>query len=175
LLQIVPEIVDKDNITSPDKILNSLRENIVTALRQRGMETESKDGMDIAVCSYNKKLKHLSFAGANNPLYLVRNKELIQTRGNRMPVAIHVKMDEFTKHEIPIETGDSFYMFSDGYADQFGGPEGKKFKSRKFKQLLVDIQDEDMITQKEILNKTITEWRGEHEQIDDIVVLGFKI
>jgi len=92
-----------------------------------------------------------------------------------MPVAIHVKMDEFTKHEVPIETGDSFYMFSDGYADQFGGPEGKKFKSKKFKQLFVDIQDEDMITQKEILNRTITEWRGEIEQIDDIVVLGFKV
>ena len=82
---------------------------------------------------------------------------------------------KFTKHEIQIETGDSLYMFSDGYADQFGGPEGKKFKSKKFKQLLVDIQDEDMITQKEILYKTITEWRGEHEQIDDIVVLGFKV
>ena len=174
-ISFLNEIIEKDNITSPEKILNTLRENIVTALRQRGLETESKDGMDIAVCSYNKKLKRLSFAGANNPLYLVRNKELLQTRGNRMPVAIHVKMDEFTKHEVPIETGDSFYMFSDGYADQFGGPEGKKFKSKKFKQLFVDIQDEDMITQKEILNRTITEWRGEIEQIDDIVVLGFKV
>ncbi len=174
-ISFLNEIIEKDNITSPEKILNNLRENVVTALRQRGLETESKDGMDIAVCSYNKKLKRLSFSGANNPLYLVRNKELLPTRGNRMPVAIHVKMDEFTKHEIPIEPGDSLYMFSDGYADQFGGPEGKKFKSKKFKQLLVDIQDEDMITQKEILNKTITEWRGEHEQIDDIVVLGFKV
>ena len=174
-ISFLNEIVEKDNITSPEKILNSLRENIVTALRQRGLETESKDGMDIAVCSYNKKLKRLTFAGANNPLFLVRNKELLPTRGNRMPVAIHVRMDEFTKHEIPIETGDSLYMFSDGYADQFGGPDGKKFKSKKFKQLLVDIQDEDMITQKEILTKTITEWRGEIEQIDDIVVLGFKV
>jgi len=92
-----------------------------------------------------------------------------------MPVAIHIKMDNFTKYNIPIETGDSFYMFSDGYADQFGGPKGKKFKNKKFKQLLVDIQGENMITQKEILNKTITEWRGELEQIDDIVVLGFKV
>ncbi len=174
-ISFLNEIIEKDNITSPEKILNTLRENIVTALRQRGLETESKDGMDIAVCSYNKKLKRLSFAGANNPLYLVRNKELLPTRGNRMPVAIHIKMDEFTKHDIPIETGDTLYMFSDGYADQFGGPEGKKFKSKKFKQLLVDIQNEDMITQKEILYKTISEWRGEHEQIDDIVVLGFKV
>ena len=174
-ISFLNEIVEKDNITSPEKILNTLRENIVTALRQRGLETESKDGMDMAVCSYNKKLKRLSFAGANNPLYIVRNNKLIQTRGNRMPVAIHVKMDDFTKYDIPIETGDSLYMFSDGYADQFGGPKGKKFKNKKFKQLLVDIQDENMITQKEILNKTITEWRGELEQIDDIVVLGFKV
>ncbi len=174
-ISFLNEIVEKDNITSPEKILNTLRENIVTALRQRGLETESKDGMDMAICSYNKKLKHLSFAGANNPLYLIRNKELLSTRGNRMPVAIHIKMDEFTKHNIPIETGDSLYIFSDGFADQFGGPEGKKFKSEKFKQLLVDIQDENMITQKDILNRTITEWRGEHEQLDDIVVLGFKV
>ncbi len=174
-ISFLNEIVENDNITSPEKILNSLRENVITALRQRGLETESKDGMDMAVCSYNRKLKRLSFAGANNPLYIVRNKELIQTRGNRMPVAIHIKMDDFTKYDIPIETGDSLYMFSDGYADQFGGPKGKKFKNKKFKQLLVDIQDENMITQKEILNKTITEWRGELEQIDDIVVLGFKV
>lgn len=174
-ISFLNEIVEKDNITSPEEILNTLRENIVTALRQRGMETESKDGMDMAICSYNKKLKRLSFAGANNSLYLIRNRELVQTDGNRMPVAIHIKMEDFTKHDIPIEQGDSLYIFSDGYVDQFGGPEGKKFKNKKFKQLLVDIQDENMGVQKEILNKTMTEWRGENEQIDDIVILGFKI
>ncbi|MCH7656946.1 MAG: SpoIIE family protein phosphatase [Bacteroidetes bacterium] len=174
-ISFLNEIVEKDNITSPEKILNTLRENIVTALRQRGLETESKDGMDMAVCAYNKKLKRLSFAGANNPLYLVRNRELVQTDGNRMPVAIHIKMEDFTKHDIPIEPGDSLYIFSDGFVDQFGGPEGKKFKNKKFKQLLVDIQGENMGVQKEILNKTMTEWRGEQEQIDDIVVLGFKV
>lgn len=174
-ISFLNEIVEKNNITSPEKILNTLRENVITALKQRGLETESKDGMDIAICSYNRKSKNMFFAGANNPLYLVRKGELFQTPANRMPVAIHVKMDSFTRHNIPIQLGDSLYMFSDGFADQFGGPEGKKFKNKKFKKLLIDIQDKNMTTQMEILNKTITEWRGEHEQIDDIVVLGFKV
>ncbi|NOY36859.1 MAG: SpoIIE family protein phosphatase [Chlorobi bacterium] len=174
-ISFLNEIVEKDNITSPEKILNTLRDKVIKALKQKDMDAGSKDGMDIAICTYDKKLNQLTFAGANNPLYLVRNKALAQTTGNRMPVAIHVIMDNFTKHDIPIQPGDSLYLFSDGYVDQFGGPDGKKFINKRFKQLLIDIQDEKMLIQKEILYKTISAWRGKHEQIDDIVVLGFKV
>ena len=174
-ISFLNEIVEKDNIVSPERILNNLREDVILSLKQRGVESESKDGMDIAICTVDKKTKQVSFAGANNPLYLIRNNELFETKADRMPVAIHAKMDDFTKHEIDVIPGDSLYIFSDGFADQFGGQEGKKFKYKQFRQLLLDIQDKDMKAQGDLLNKTLTEWRGDYEQIDDVVIMGFKI
>jgi ligand-binding sensor domain-containing protein/serine phosphatase RsbU (regulator of sigma subunit) len=174
-ITLLNEIVEKDNITSPDRILNTLREDVITSLKQKGVEGESKDGMDIAVCTVDKKTKKISFAGANNPLYLVRNDELFETKGDRMPVAIHTKMENFTKHEIEVIPGDSLYIFSDGFADQFGGTEGKKFKYKQFKQTLLDIRDKEMKVQGDLLTNTFNDWRGDCEQIDDIVILGFKV
>lgn len=174
-ISFLNEIVEKDNIVSPERILNNLREDIILSLKQKGAEGESKDGMDIAICTVDKKTKQVSFAGANNPLYLIRNNELFETKADRMPVAIHAKMDDFTKHDIDVMPGDSLYIFSDGFVDQFGGQEGKKFKYKQFRQLLLDIQDKDMKAQGDLMNKTLTEWRGDYEQIDDVVIMGFKI
>ena len=131
--------------------------------------------MDIAVCTIDRKANHLVFSGANNPMYYIRNNELIEVKSDRMPVAIHARMKEFTRHQVDLQQGDIFYLFSDGYADQFGGAKGKKLKYKAFQEILLAVQKDDMADQKEILEKKHLDWRGSYEQIDDIVVLGFKV
>jgi serine phosphatase RsbU (regulator of sigma subunit)/ligand-binding sensor domain-containing protein len=166
------EIVNKDRITEPDAILNNLRNKIIQALQQQGISGETRDGMDIALVSIDLTDKKLKFAGAYNPLIMIRNGELFETIGDKMPIGIYEKMTPFTPNEIIIEKGDVFYMFSDGYEDQFGGPEGKKFKAKNFKQLLLEIHKHPMKIQKEIIEKSFEEWKGNLNQIDDIVVIG---
>ncbi len=173
-ISFLNEIVDKNNVTEPGRILDMLRESVVSSLKQRQAESETRDGMDMALSKISYKKNMLWFAGAYNPLWLVRNGELTEQRADRMPIAIYDNMHAFTTHDIALRKGDSLYMFSDGYADQFGGPEGKKFKSRHFQELLLSMQDKPMDEQKEILNASIEEWRGDYEQVDDIVVVGIK-
>ncbi len=203
-ISLLNKIVNEKKITSPEKILNSLRENIIVSLKQTGSAQESKDGMDMVVLSFNRNSNLLQCAGANNPLYLIRKSpidgkvkfediaekyqipfkkvtdedsdfELFDIKGNKMPVAIYVKMDSFEKHEIELEKDDTLYIFSDGYVDQFGGPKRKKFMSKKFKHLLISIQDKPLNIQKDILNKTIEDWKGINHQVDDILVIGIRI
>lgn len=171
------EIVNKDNILQPAQILNKLRELIKVTLSQTGKQNEQKDGMDISLSVLDLTNMKLEWAGAFNSLYLVRNKELTEYKADKMPVAIHVNDHQsFTNHEIQLEAGDTFYMFSDGFSDQFGGPDGRKFMSKKFKQFLVDINELPMEEQKEKLNKAHMDWRGDtYEQIDDIIVFGVKV
>ncbi len=169
------EIVEKNHITSPEKILDLLRENVITALKQKGLESESKDGMDIAICTINRKANYLEYSGANNPMYYIRNDRLLEIKADRMPVAIHSRMKEFSNHKMDLHSGDTVYLFSDGYADQFGGPSGKKLKYTTFKEILLSVQGERMQDQKEILDRKHLEWKGTFEQVDDIVVLGFKV
>jgi serine phosphatase RsbU (regulator of sigma subunit) len=169
------EIVNKDNITDPDLILNLLREKVISALQQQGISGEARDGMDIALVCIDRKLRRLEYAGAYNPLIMIRKGEIIETKADKMPIGIYEKMDPFTKHAIQIEKGDRFYMFSDGYQDQFGGVSGEKFKTRRLKALLLEIHQNSMKIQKEILEKTLEEWKGECQQIDDIVLAGLAI
>jgi serine phosphatase RsbU (regulator of sigma subunit) len=169
------EIVNKDNITVPDKILNQLRGKVISALQQQGISGEARDGMDIAIVSIDREQNKIEFAGAYNSLVMIRNGEVIETPGDKMPIGFYENMNAFRKHEITIREGDVFYMFSDGYEDQFGGPEGKKFKSKKLKQLFLEIHKYPMAIQKEILEKTFEEWKGDLPQIDDIVVIGLII
>ena len=120
----------------------------------------------------------LEFAGAYNALYHIRDGELTVTKGDKFPVGIFVgeKMKKFTNHQVKVEKGDVIYIASDGYADQFGGPKGKKFKYQQFQNLLINIHKEGMDKQFDALNKTISDWMGDqHEQIDDILVMGIKI
>lgn len=170
------EIVNKQGITTPNLILNNLRKNIVDALHQTGKEGEAQDGMDVAVvCIDHKKMK-AEFAGAYNPLYLIRNKELVEYNADRMPIGIHIKgSTEFTNNEIEIKKDDSLYIFSDGYVDQFGGDKSKKFMAKRLKDLLVEICHEPLQKQGKILNSTIEKWKGNIEQIDDILVIGLRI
>lgn len=170
------EIVNKENILQPSEILNRLRNHIKTTLSQTGKFDEQKDGMDISLCVIDKQCMRLEWAGAYNPLYQIRGGELREYKADKMPVAVHLNDHmSFTNHEVEIQSGDSFYMFSDGYADQFGGDEGRKFMSKKFKELLTTIYDKSMEDQREILQSAHFNWKGEHEQVDDILVVGFRI
>ena len=170
------EIINNGKFKTASDILEQLRDYIMHSLNQTGESGEAQDGLDIALCVIDCKNKKLQFAGANNPLYIIKEKELTEIKGNRMPVGIHINFDKpFTNHEVQLESNDQLYLFSDGYADQFGGPKGKKFRYKQFKELLVDISTEPMNIQKEILNNTHDKWRGNAEQIDDILVFGVKI
>lgn len=169
------EIVNKDNITSPEMILNHLREKVIQALQQQGIPGEARDGMDIAIVVIDSQNNRLEYAGAYNPLIMIRNGEVTETTGDKMPIGIYENMHPFSNNEITIEEGDVFYMSSDGFEDQFGGPDGKKFKSKKLKQLLLEIHKYPMEMQKEILEKTFEEWKGDLPQVDDVVLVGLAI
>jgi ligand-binding sensor domain-containing protein/serine phosphatase RsbU (regulator of sigma subunit) len=180
------EIVNESVITDPSQILSFLRENIISALKQTGSLFESKDGMDIALCSFDMKKMKLVFAGANNPLYLFRKVngqfELIERKADKMPVGFYARMTEFKNHPLDIQKGDTIYLFSDGFIDQFGGPDGRKFMKPRFKQMLLDHQGLDMTSQKEtyasIIKGWITDTSGQNthgEQIDDIIIMGIRI
>jgi serine phosphatase RsbU (regulator of sigma subunit) len=148
---------------------------IVKSLHQTGKEEETKDGMDISMCMIDKKKKALQYAGAYNSIYILRNGELIEASADRMPVGFHDKMDvPFTTQNIPLQKGDVIYMFSDGYVSQFGGEAGKKFMAKRFKELITSISQLTMEEQKQKLDDAIESWRGPLDQVDDLLVLGFK-
>jgi len=178
---------------TPGKLLDKLNEIVELTLHQSG-KYDVKDGMDLALCSFDKKTGELEYAGANNPLYLVRatNNNLIinnikiepslvlnetylyEIKADKQPIGAYSERQNFTNHKILLEKGDSVYVFSDGFADQFGGPENKKFKYKPFKQQLLTMEKCSLDEQKIKLNKTIEDWKGLNEQVDDICVIGVK-
>lgn len=175
LNEIVNKIAINKHISSlnPDEILNQLRDMVITSLHQTGKPTEPKDGMDIALAIVDFKQKKLQFAGANNPLYIIRDAELIVLKGDKMPVSYHQKRDvPFSRQEFKLKANDRIYIFSDGYTDQFGGKKGLKFMAKQFRELLLKIHTKPMINQMKFLDSTLEEWKGEHSQLDDILVLG---
>jgi len=170
------EIVNKEGIMQPGSILNYLRDHVKHTLSQTGKRDEAKDGMDISLCVYDPNEMKLEWAGAYNPLYLIRKGELMEYKADKMPIAIHMNDHlPFTNNEINLEKGDTFYISSDGYADQFGGEDGRKFMSKKYKEMLLQIWDKPMDEQKEILNKVHIDWKGHHDQVDDILVMGVRV
>lgn len=171
---LLNEIINGKHILAPDQIIENLRQGIIKSLKQVAAEDSIKDGMDIAVCVVDFEKNILWFAGANNPLYLVRGGELIHYRADKMPVAIHYKMEPFTLHKIDLQKGDAFYIFTDGYADQFGGPKQKKFMSLQLRETLVGMSGMPMIRQGERLNEIFEEWRGDGPQIDDVTMIGVR-
>jgi serine phosphatase RsbU (regulator of sigma subunit) len=168
------EIVNGKHILMPDQIIENLRQGIIKSLKQVAEEDSIKDGMDIAVCVVDFDKNILWYAGANSPLYLVRSGELIHYRADKMPVAIHYKMEPFTLHKIDLQKGDAFYIFSDGFADQFGGPKQKKFMSLQLRETLVAMAVKPMLQQGERLNEIFEEWRGDGPQIDDVTLIGIR-
>jgi len=174
-IALLNEIVRRKEITKASQILNELRSQIKDALRQSGKEGEAKDGMDIALCVLDTEELKLQYAGAYNPLYIIRNNELIEYKADKMPIGIHLKTQPFSNNEIQLQKNDMLYVFSDGFVDQFGGDRCRKFMIKPFKRLLTEINERPMFDQKGILDIAITEWRGEREQIDDIVVIGVRV
>ncbi len=158
-----------------NEILGELRDLVISSLRQTGKEGESRDGMDMTICIIDTNTFEMEFAGAYNPLYLIRKGELIEYKPDKSPIGIHVKtLKEFTNHEIKLEEGDMLYTFSDGYADQFGGPQNQKFRRKTFKELLLEIHTLDMAEQKRILAERHDEWKAGYAQVDDILVSGIR-
>lgn len=171
---LLNEIVNGKKVVMPDQIIELLRQGIIRSLKQVAEEDSLKDGMDIAVCVVDFEKDILWYAGANSPLYLVRGGELFNYRADKMPVAIHYKMQPFTLHKIDLQKGDAFYVFSDGYVDQFGGPKQKKFMSLQLRETLVAMAGMPMIQQGEQLNEIFEKWRGDSPRIDDVTLIGVR-
>lgn len=177
---LLNEVINEKKIREPGEILDMLRNKIIAALRQKGETGENKDGMDMVLCRFDRSKNELVFAAANNPAWLVRNsngeKELIEFKPDKQPVGIGVENPvRFSQQVIKLQRNDRIYIFTDGFADQFGGPKGKKFKYRQFHETLVSIGDLPMEQQGEHLEKTFEAWKGELEQVDDVLIIGLKI
>ncbi len=175
-ISFLEEIVNRRGITESGQILNELRKEIQRALHQKGTCEEAKDGMDISLCVIDSTKKIIQYSGAYNNLYLIREGELIEYRADRMPIGIfEMPEKDFASQNIPSRPGDLIYMFSDGYADQFGGPNHKKFMYCSLKTLLVEIHKFPLQKQKQKLEKHFIDWKGDSVQIDDVLIIGFSI
>jgi serine phosphatase RsbU (regulator of sigma subunit) len=166
--------VNEFGLVQPSEILDKLNELVQETFRQSS-NGQIKDGMDIALCCYDKKKNTLEFAGANNPLYYISNGILSEIKGDKQPIGAFENRKKFTNQTLTLKEKDAIYIFSDGYADQFGGAHSKKFKYNQFKSMLLSMQEKPMKEQKEILHDTIIKWMGDLEQVDDICVIGVKV
>lgn len=173
-ITMLHEIVNEKYFDRSDEILNELRVSIARTLKQEGKPGEQKDGMDMVMLIYDRKTRKLEFSGANNPMYIIREGKMIEYKGNNMPVAYYDNMTNFSRHTIQLKKGDRIYLFSDGFPDQFGGKNGKKFKYKPFKELLLEVHERPMDEQKRILQMIFDEWKGNLDQIDDVLVMGLR-
>jgi serine phosphatase RsbU (regulator of sigma subunit) len=179
---LLNEIVKEKKIYSPENILIQLNNNIRITLKQNELFSESRDGMDIALCLVNTLTKKVSYAGANRPLWILTqdengNPKIKETKANKYAIGGLQNEAEkiFSLHEFELSKGDIFYIFTDGYADQFGGERGKKFMTGNLLSYIEKIGIENSETQKELLKQTIHQWKGELEQVDDICVIGVRV
>lgn len=160
-------------LTDPGKILTKTRDLVIQEFEKS--EEEVKDGMDVALCSLSGNT--LEFAGAHNPLWIIRKgeKEVEEYKADKQPIGKYALSEPFTTHKIILNEGDTFYIFSDGFADQFGGERGKKYKTKNFKRLLLSIQDKPISEHQQLLDNAFENWRGNIEQLDDVCVIGARI
>jgi len=199
-MSFLDEIISKESAPKADMMLNNLRLHVTESLKQSGVEDEAKDGMDIAILVIDYKTNRIEYSGAYNPCFKVRkltDNEVVRYKGNleelpegsmsdgrylletvyanKMPIGISSRMNEnFTLHEWDYTKDVSYYIFSDGYIDQFGGINGRKFMKKNFKRLILEIQDHSMKKQQELLEENLAAWMGESPQIDDILILGIR-
>jgi len=198
-ISLLNEIVLKEKVIHPEEILNKVRDMIIEALKQKGLRGEQKDGMDISICIYNKESSEIEYAGANNPLFIVRKKDkepvscdrhfehedhiLYEIKADRMPISIFDNMEPFTRHNIKIQKNDRLYLFTDGICDQFGGPDGKKFMSKSLMTSLMETLTPEIRDQKQMIENRIDRWQAyidpktshPYSQIDDICIMGIMI
>jgi serine phosphatase RsbU (regulator of sigma subunit) len=162
---------------SASTILDELNKGVISTLNENKMDGTIKDGMDMSLCIFDFESGKAEFAGANNPLYLIRNNELIRYKGDRFPIGAFEGSTPqlFVNNKIDIQPGDCYYLFSDGYADQFGGPDNKKLRYKKLEEFLLEIHDQPMDYQQAFLRTKLLEWKGDNDQVDDVLVIGIKI
>lgn len=173
-ISFLNEIVGRGEVNSASSLLNQLRERVMKALHQTGRWDEQKDGMDIALCIIDAELHLLHFAGANNPAYVIRNHELIEVPGDKMPIGIHMVTEKsFTNHTLDILENDKVYIFTDGFIDHFGGEKDKKFKNTRFRELITKVAEMPFAEQYGVLESALTNWKKDLPQIDDILIVGF--
>jgi PAS domain S-box-containing protein len=173
---LLNEIVNKNKNTMAGIILDQLRFNLKATLAQNEGKTEAKDGMDMSLCIVDHTKNTMQFAGAYNSIYIIRNNELIEYKADKMPIGSHIKeKPHFTSHNIDLVTNDAVYMLSDGYPDQFGGDKGLKFSKKALKNLINTNAHLPMQQQKKLLDTTFETWKNTTDQIDDVLVMGFRI
>ncbi len=171
------QAIMEKGIVQPDAILSHLDEGVTDRLRQTGGESGVKDGMDLGLCALNLDTRELQFAGAYNPLYVVTKDGLTETKADKLPIGMNEDgvVDVYKNHTFQLEKGDCVYVFSDGYADQFGGPHGKKFKYAQLREVLAGLFNVPMQDQKKALIKAFEDWKGDEAQIDDICIIGVRV
>ena len=175
-LKLFNQSVKQAEVNTPAQALDFLDKEIYNTVNLHSDEDNViRDGMDLALCAVNYSTMKLHFAGANNPVYIIRNKELHEIKGDKKAIGSYAAETPFSDNEYQLEKGDMVYVFTDGYADQFGGPKGKKLKYSVFKELLIENSHLEVDTQKEILEEYFENWRGNLEQLDDVCVIGVRI
>ena len=174
---LLNQTLNNPEISSPAEALDYVDEELKKSLNKNVADRPLRDGMDIALCSIDFKSRQLEYAGANNPLYIIRNKELIILKADKQPITAATESisQPFTNQVFDLESGDTIYLFTDGYADQFGGKDEKKFMYKRFKETLLSIQDKTMDEQKFELYRTFQEWKGNLSQVDDVLVIGIRV
>lgn len=170
------EIIMHGTYLHAGSVLNQMREYVMEALCQTGQDSDQRDGIDIALCMIDLKRGILNFAGAFNPVYIVRDKCFFEIAGDMMPVGIGAEEERsFKNHQYELDASDTLYLFSDGFVDQFGGVSGKKFKYEPFRKLMVEISHLPMQQQEQRIRQTFSDWKGNHPQVDDVLVFGFRL
>jgi serine phosphatase RsbU (regulator of sigma subunit) len=171
---LLSDIITDKGVLEPSEVLNQLRSRVIAALRQTGESNESKDGMDMVLCRYDKTSRELVYAAANNSFYIITNGQLQECAPDKQPVGYHVDMKPFTQHQLTLAEDSVVYTYTDGLADQFGGPAGKKFKYKQFRDVLLQNSELGLHDQEIKLQEALLKWQGSHDQVDDILVMAIK-
>jgi len=174
---LLNQIINERGIEEPALILNQLNASVIEALNQSENDSAAADGMDVSVCSFDLNSNELQYAGANRPLWLIRNNNIETFAPDKFPIGgLQMARDRvFTNYTVRLQKNDTIYIFTDGYADQFGGGLGKKMMTAKFKEMLLSIQGMDMREQEKHLKDHFEEWKGHNEQVDDVLVIGVRV
>jgi len=172
---LLNDIVRSRKITEPGKILDMLDEGVTTTLRQ-DEDATTKDGMDIALCKINVNTREVEYAGAHRPLYIMKNGVMEEVKGNKFPIGggIFKNQTNFTNTKIKLQKGDSIYFSSDGFPDQFGGPEGRKFGPRRVREIIEQVHKKNMADAMTVFDNDWEGWRDATKQTDDVLLIGIK-
>ena len=169
------EAIEGQKLKQPKDILNYTRYKIIKHLSNDGSQEGGKDGMDCSLVCFDLKNNQLIYSAANNPIWIVRDGVIIELKPDKMPVGKGEKTDSFSLQSVELQSGDALYLYTDGFADQFGGPKGKKFKYKQLNELLLSVKDLPLPNQKDKLESTFINWQGNQEQVDDVLIIGIKI